>query len=223
MNKTEAENTVTIGDPMPLLASISAPGGSFEVTMTWASGTRVGSGDIVDLAPVILTHKFYKPLRDDADLFRTVHIIEDGAAIAWGADDAIDMAASTIERLAEETMTTEAFGEWLKHNNLTFDAAALALGVSRRLVAYYAGGRPIPRYIALACRTLNSELAPKLGPRLIKAAQQAGAIARGEEAVSRARLAAAAKPKTKGLVPKTAGKLKRPKQKAKPKTPRWKA
>jgi hypothetical protein len=155
MSETEIKNIITIGDPMPLLASISALGG-FEVKTRWVSG----HDNVVDLAPVILTHKFYQPLRGDANLFRTIHIIEDGAAVAWGKDDAIDMAAATIERLAQEMMTQEAFAAWLKRNNLTFDSAAAALGVSRRLIAYYASGQPIPRYIALACRAIDSELAP---------------------------------------------------------------
>jgi hypothetical protein len=47
--------------------------------------------------------------------------------------------------MAEETMTTVKFEQWLKHNNLTFDGAAATLGISRRLVTYYAGGQtPIP-------------------------------------------------------------------------------
>jgi hypothetical protein len=79
---------------MPLLTSIAAQS-DFEVMATWASGER----DTIDLAPIILTHKFYKPLRERAELFATIHIIDGGAAVAWGPDDAIDMAATTIERL----------------------------------------------------------------------------------------------------------------------------
>jgi hypothetical protein len=91
---------------------------------------------MVDLAPVILTLKFYRPLRDKPEMLKTVHLIEDGAAIAWGEDDAIDMAATTIERLAEETMSYADFRTWLERHKLTYDAAAAQLGISRRLVAY---------------------------------------------------------------------------------------
>jgi hypothetical protein len=156
MNATETKNVIIIGDPMPLLASITAQG-RFDVVTTWAAGERMGEVDTIDLAPIVLTHKFYKPLRDNAELFATIHIIEDGTAVAWGEDDAIDMAATTIARLAEETMTTVKFKQWLKHNDLTFDGAAAALGISRRLIAYYADGQRIPRYIALACRAIDSE------------------------------------------------------------------
>jgi len=37
-------------------------------------------------------------------------------------------------------------------NDLTIDAAAVALGVSRRMLAYYrSGSKPVPRTVALAC------------------------------------------------------------------------
>jgi hypothetical protein len=40
-----------------------------------------------------------RPLRDNPELFKSVHLTADGAAIAW--NDEIDMAATTIKRLAE--------------------------------------------------------------------------------------------------------------------------
>jgi hypothetical protein len=107
------------------------------------------------------TDELYKPLRDNLDLFKTVHMIEGGSAIAWGDDDAIDMAATSVERLAEEQMTSADFRAWLEQHKLTYDGAAAQLGISRRLVAYYADQRQVPRYIALACRYLDLERAPK--------------------------------------------------------------
>ena len=154
------ENLISIGDPMPRVASVSHRA-VYQVAVFWATGRRERSEEMVDLEPIILTHKFYRPLRDNAALFKTVHIVEDGAAIAWGTDDAIDMAATTIERLAEETMSPADFQAWLGRHRFTYDAAAAQLGISRRLVAYYANKRQIPRYIALACLYLDSELLPK--------------------------------------------------------------
>ncbi len=110
---------------------------------------------MVDLAPLILSKKIFAPLREDKALFRTVHVVEDGAAIAWGADGAIDVAATTVESLADETMTSVDFSDFLRRNGFSFDAAAAQLGISRRLVAYYAQERTIPRYIALACAYLD--------------------------------------------------------------------
>jgi len=157
---SETEPVAHIGEQMPRVGSVSHHG-AYEIVVSWVSGPRETNADIVDLAPVILTHKFYRPLRDNPEMLKTVHIIADGAAIAWGDDDAIDMAATTIERLAEETMDSADFRVWLERHKFTYDAASAQLGISRRLVAYYASRRRVPRYIALACRYLDSELLPK--------------------------------------------------------------
>jgi len=157
---SETERVVHIGDPMPRVGSVSYHG-AYEIVVSWTSGTRESKADIVDLAPVVLTLKFYRPLRDNAEILKTVHVIEDGTAIAWSEDDAIDMSATTIERLAEETMSSADFRAWLERHNFTYDAASAQLGISRRLVAYYASKRHVPRYIALACRYLDGQLSSK--------------------------------------------------------------
>ena len=156
---SETEQVAHIGDQMPRVGSVSHHG-AYEIVVSWAAGPRERKADIVDLAPVVLTHKFFRPLRDNPEMLKTVHVIDDGAAIAWGDDDTIDMAATTIERLAEETMDSADFRAWLERHKFTYDAAAAQLGISRRLVAYYASKRHVPRYIALACRYLDRELVP---------------------------------------------------------------
>src|SRR3954467_406671 len=97
--------TVQIGEDMPRIGTV-APDPSWAdarcVVVSWVSGPRQGKAEIVDLAPDIFAYKLYQPLRADRDLFNTVHVIDGGAALAWGTDDAIDMAATTVERLAEE-------------------------------------------------------------------------------------------------------------------------
>ncbi len=161
---SETEQVISIGEPMPRLASVACHG-AYEIVVGWAAGsTREHNADLVDLAPLILTYKLYRPLRDNPDLLKTVHMIEGGSAIAWGVDDAIDMAATSIERLAEEQMSSADFRAWLESRKFTYDAAAAQLGISRRLVGYYADQRPVPRYIALACRYLDLERAPKASP-----------------------------------------------------------
>ncbi|MGH7030136.1 MAG: helix-turn-helix domain-containing protein [Stellaceae bacterium] len=70
------------------------------------------------------------------------------------------MAADTLWRLAQEqggeTVTPDAFRDWLERKAYTLDEAAQALGLSRRMVAYYEkGDRPIPRVVALATRALE--------------------------------------------------------------------
>jgi len=71
------------------------------------------------------------------------------------------MSNDTLWRLAQEqsgiTMTAEAFRRWRERLAYTLDAAARALGISRRMVAYYEKGeRPIPRVVALATRALEA-------------------------------------------------------------------
>ena len=155
------EETIRVGDPMPRLGSVAHHDG-MKVTVSWRSGLRADKADVVDLAPMIMTYKVYRPLRENPELFKSVHLTADGAAIAWGNDDAIDMAATTVERLAEEAMEPSDFRGWLERHHFTYEAAAAQLGISRRLVGYYAGKRRVPRYIALACRYLDQPHSPEL-------------------------------------------------------------
>ena len=139
---------------MPRLASVR-PAGNLAVVVTWRRGARVHRTETVDLAPLICSFKFYRNLRKDEALFETVHLIENGQAIAWGDEDEIDMAATSIERLAEEALTSEELREFLEREKLTQESAAALLGYSRRQIAHYlAGDKPIPRVFALACRAL---------------------------------------------------------------------
>lgn len=148
-----AIDVIRAGDPLPRIASISARE-KFAVAVRWLDGRE----QVVDLAPDIFTYKFYRPLRDDAELFKSVHVTCDGSAIAWGEDE-IDMPATSVERLASEGMEPSDFSAFLKRHHLTFDAAAAQLGLSRRLIAYYASERRAPRHVALACAFLDSRLA----------------------------------------------------------------
>jgi hypothetical protein len=146
---------VQVGPPMPRVGSVQADS-EFSIRVTWIGEGYPDLATNIDLAPIILTYKFYRPLRDNRELFRTVHVANDGTAIAWGKNDEIDMAATAIEHLASEVMQKSDFRVWLEKNRLTLDAAAAQLGISRRLAAYFASGeKPIPRYIALACAYLD--------------------------------------------------------------------
>jgi transcriptional regulator with XRE-family HTH domain len=70
------------------------------------------------------------------------------------------MAADTLWRLTQEqageAMTPDAFRHWRERKAYTLDEAARALGLSRRMVAYYENGdRPIPRVVTLVTRALD--------------------------------------------------------------------
>jgi Protein of unknown function (DUF2442) len=146
-----ATETISVGDPLPKIANVTARD-AYRVVVSWAEGKRAGEHTIIDLAPMILAYKIFRPLRDNVALFKSVHVSAGGSIIAWADDEALDLAASTVERLADEVMSAEDFKGFLDQVRWTFDRAAAELGISRRLVAYYAQGREIPRYIALACK-----------------------------------------------------------------------
>ncbi|HEY7669433.1 MAG TPA: helix-turn-helix domain-containing protein [Hyphomicrobium sp.] len=139
---------------MPKLASIR-PVDKSSIRVAWKAGPRAGKRETVDLSPLIHSFKFYKPLRSNAKLFRSVELVDGGEAIAWGDGD-IDMAATSIERLAEEAMTSVEFRNFLKARKLTQEAAAALLGRSRRQIANYLKGEKIPRLVALACFGLEA-------------------------------------------------------------------
>jgi len=136
---------------MPRLKSVRVLDGR-KIEAKWKAGSRAGKTELVDLSPLIMSLKFYGPLRKDADLFSTVHIINKGSAVAWGNDDAIDMAATSIERLAEEAMTAEGLRAFLIANEMTHAQAAAEFGYSlRRIEDFLSGAAPIPRVLVLAC------------------------------------------------------------------------
>ncbi|HEV2956008.1 MAG TPA: hypothetical protein VGX95_07805 [Xanthobacteraceae bacterium] len=92
-----ATERIDSGIPMPLIASVRAV--DAQNRLLWADGSRRGRTDVVDLSSLIDTHQFYLPLRNDPALFDTIHVVENGEAVGWD-DDAIDMAAESVERLA---------------------------------------------------------------------------------------------------------------------------
>jgi hypothetical protein len=155
MSETDA---VVVGRVLPRIASVVAKPPS-TVLITWAEGEREGTTEAVDLAPMLFVYKIYKPLRDHPELFKAVRVAADGTALAWGEEEAIDISASAILDLAEQAMTEADFRQFLVRHNFTLDSAAAALGISRRLVAYYRKGRTIPRTVALACAYLDTQLA----------------------------------------------------------------
>jgi DNA-binding transcriptional regulator YiaG len=117
-----------------------------------------GEDSLIDVSDQIDGFRVFAPLRADAALFAAVTVGEYGTHVAWS--DEIDMAATTLWRLAQEqsgaTMSAEAFRRWREGHAFTQETAARALGVSRRMLAYYEqGDRPVPRTVALATRGLD--------------------------------------------------------------------
>jgi DNA-binding XRE family transcriptional regulator len=139
---------------LPRIAAVS-PG---EKPMTLRVRWDAGGENIVDVSGMIGRFKVYAPLRNSSDLFRQVRVGEYRTDIVW--TDEIDMSADTLWRLAREqageTMTPDEFRHWREGKAYTLDTAAKALGISRRMIAYYEhGDRAIPRVVALATRGLD--------------------------------------------------------------------
>ena len=148
---------------LPRIADV-APG---EAPLTLRVRWRHGGESLVDVSGLVGAFRVYAPLREDRALFRRVCVGEHGTDVAWtdepdaGHQSEIDMPADTLWRLAQEqsgeTLTAEAFRAWRERKAYTLDGAAQALGLSRRMVAYYEQGeKPIPRTVALAARALET-------------------------------------------------------------------
>ncbi|HVY84313.1 MAG TPA: DUF2442 domain-containing protein [Caulobacterales bacterium] len=106
----------------------------------------------VDLSEVISSHKPLAPLRK-AKEFARVSVSDDGWSIEW--PNGIDFGAQQLRRWADEQageiMRADAFRDWMQRNGLTQEAAAQALGLSRRMIGYYLSGeKVIPKTVLLA-------------------------------------------------------------------------
>jgi DNA-binding transcriptional regulator YiaG len=139
---------------LPRIVAVTADRKPLTLRVHWDKGDETR----VDVSGPIGTFRIYAPLRNAPDLFRTVRVGDQGTDIVW--TDEIDMSADTLWRLAQEqagkTMTPDEFRHWRERRSYTLDGAARALGISRRMVAYYEhGDRAIPRVVALATRGLD--------------------------------------------------------------------
>lgn len=139
---------------LPRIVSVAAGDKPMTLRLRWDKGGE----SLVDVSGVVGTFRVYEPLRRAPELFRQARVGEHGTDIVWTDD--IDMAADTLWRLAQEqagvTLSADAFRQWRERCAYTLDTAAAALGISRRMVAYYEQGKkPIPRVVALATRALE--------------------------------------------------------------------
>jgi hypothetical protein len=139
---------------LPRITAVSAGKKPYTLLIRWERGGE----NTVDVSAILEKFRVYAPLRQDTALFRRVRVGEYGTDVVWS--DELDMAADTLWRLAQEqsgiTMTADAFQRWRQQKEYTLDDAASALGISRRMAAYYDhGDKPIPRVVALATQALT--------------------------------------------------------------------
>jgi len=138
--------------PPPLIRSVKVEPPR-TLTIAWSTGETLP----VDVSRLVRRFKLYAPLKAAA-LFRKAKADPWGHAVNWPGD--VDMGADQLYELAREQAGEwgpERFHAWMAEHGLSLNAAADALGLSRRMIAHYrTGSRPIPRVVALACEGLSA-------------------------------------------------------------------
>lgn len=137
-----------------------------------------GSTSVVDFKPLFDESPGLAPLRDPAAFAGATLIAGEGWAVVWPTLD-LQIGADTLwlDAQAQQAVdeNSRVFAQWRARNGLSLAAAAKALGLTTRTIsAYGTGARPVPRYVALACKGWEAEQRARAGcPRT--AAPQASA------------------------------------------------
>lgn len=98
----------------------------------------------------------------DPEAFATAALIEgEGWTVEWPELD-IQIGADTLwldaQAQSAPDENTRVFAQWRARHGLSLSQAAQALGMTPRTIsAYGTGARPVPRYIALACKGWEAE------------------------------------------------------------------
>jgi hypothetical protein len=142
-------------DSKSLIRVASAkPTGDYTLRIRWVNGKDLP----VDLREIVHRLKGLRALRDPL-VFTRATVGEGGQSVTWPGD--IDIGAARLLELGlEQSGRGDAveFMRWRWRNGLSLTAAAEALGLSRRQIAYYASGEhEVPRYVLLACRGWEAE------------------------------------------------------------------
>jgi len=116
--------------------------------VVWSDGTRAK----IDLGGV-LRGRAFRVLRTP-DKFEAVDVGEWGHSVEWATGHELSAETLWLETLsATGHGDTREFLEWRLRHGLSLNETAKALGISRRMVAYYSNGeKPVPRPILLACK-----------------------------------------------------------------------
>jgi hypothetical protein len=107
----------------------------------------------VDISRTISRRAFFAPLRDWA-LFQTVTIDEWSRGVIFGMNEDFGFASDNLRALSlrqKGEYSHEDIITWMDRHGMTLDQAAAALGISRRMLAYYRSGEKfVPRTVGLA-------------------------------------------------------------------------
>ena len=120
----------------------------FNLTVTFGDDVTMD----IDLSAIVAQNNFLSPL-NNAALFCKARVGEHGNDVTWGDDLSLsgdNLRAEAVEQSGG--ISHERIWNWMYRNGLTLDSASKALGISRRMLAYYRNGeKPIPKHIWLAC------------------------------------------------------------------------
>jgi len=140
----------------PRLAAVKALSGH-RLRLTFIDGSiyTVSLADEFDKFPGLA------PLRNSKAFSGAVVIAGEGWTVEWPALD-IQIGADTLWLDAQAQnapdKNTRLFAQWRARHGLSLADAAKALGMtSRTMSSYGSGSRPVPRYIALACKGWEAE------------------------------------------------------------------
>ena len=155
---------MSVTDTMRTIESAKATGPA-KLRLRWSDGAQAE----LDLSDW-LEKPAFAALHDPAE-FARVKIGDWGHSLEWpsGAEAGADsLWLETLSALKRQDART--FLEWRLKNGLSLSKAAEALGLSRRMVAYYSNAeKPVPRTVLLAC--LGWEDAVQASSRRIPAAR----------------------------------------------------
>ncbi|WP_223306946.1 DUF2442 domain-containing protein [Acidithiobacillus ferrivorans] len=125
--------------------------GPFQIEIHWSTG-EVFTTDLKDLIGPPRKEDPFCALHDPA-FFAQGHADDWGDGLNWPGG--LDLGADRLYALGRKQAglpTREDFIEWMERNNLSLSRAAEAIGMTRRMIAYYKNGsRPIPKTVWLAC------------------------------------------------------------------------
>lgn len=121
----------------------------------WADGTVAS----IDMAK--LSRKLVSGSLQNLSVFKNARVGDWGHSVYW--PDGTELGADRLWRmtlLSQGKNTVVDFLDWRMQHGLSLTATAAALGISRRMVAYYSSGeRDIPRTVILACKGWEAEIA----------------------------------------------------------------
>lgn len=137
-----------MNQPQFVITNVSIVGPQ-QLTLTFADGYSAE----VDLSGLIAKSPSLVRL-SDRKLFSKVALDEWQRGVIFAADDDLSLASDNLRALALEQAGEYSHQHvivWMHQNGLTLDDAAQALGISRRMLAYYRSGtKPVPKSIGLA-------------------------------------------------------------------------